>query len=43
MAKTMMKDANLVDVYWKEVVHIVVYILNRVQIRVNHTKIPYEL
>lgn len=39
----MLKDANLPNVYWKEYVHIVVYILNRVQVRVNHTKTPYEL
>lgn len=42
MVRTMMKYANLANVYWKEV-HTIVYILNRVHIRVNHTKIPYEL
>ncbi|XP_059077188.1 ADP-ribosylation factor 1-like [Cryptomeria japonica] len=31
MARTMLKDANMPNVYWKEIVHIVVNILNRVQ------------
>lgn len=43
MARTMMKYTNLANVYKKEAMHIVVYILNRVHIRVNHTKTPYEL
>lgn len=43
MARTMLKDANLGNVYWKEVVHTVVYIPKRGQIRVKHTKIPNEL
>lgn len=43
MARKILKDANLANGYWKEVEHIDVYILNRVQIRVNHTKTPYEL
>lgn len=37
MAKTMLKDANLPNVYGKEVVHTVVYVFNKVQIKVNHT------
>lgn len=43
MAITMLKDANLADVYLKEVVHTIIYILNKVYIRVNHTKAPHEL
>lgn len=43
MARTMTKDATFANVYWKEVVHTIVYILNMVQIRVNHTKKPYEV
>lgn len=43
MARTMMKDYSLANAYWKEVAHTIVYILNGVQIRVNHTKTPYGL
>lgn len=43
MARTLLKDANLANVSWKEVVNIVVYLFNRVHIRKNHTKSPYEL
>lgn len=39
----MLKDVNLPNVYWKEVVHIFVYILNKILVRVNHTNNPYEL
>jgi hypothetical protein len=31
------------DIYWREAVYTVVYILNRGQLRVNHDKIAYEL
>lgn len=43
MAITMLKDANLANVYWKKVVNIVMCILNKVQIKVNHTKTSYKL
>lgn len=43
MAKTMLKDANLLDVYWKEVVHTSSYILNKLQVKVNNSKTPYKL
>lgn len=43
MIRTMLKDANVSDVYWKVVVHTSVYILNRVQLRVNNSKAPSEL
>lgn len=43
MTRTMLKDANLPNVHWKEVVHTIVYILKRVQERVNKYKTPYEI
>lgn len=43
LSRTMLKYANLPNVYWKEVVHSAIYILNRVQVRANYTKTPYEL
>ena len=43
MARTMLDEANLSDMYWKEVVHTTVYILNRVQLRVKSKHTPYEL
>lgn len=42
MARTMLKDSNLPNVYWKKFVHNIVYLLNRFLIKVNHTKTPYE-
>lgn len=30
MARTMLNEANLLDIYWKEAIHTVVYTLNRV-------------
>lgn len=41
--RTMMKEANLSYVYWREEIHNEVYILNKGQERVNNSKIPYEL
>lgn len=43
MSRTMLNEANLSDVYWKEVVHTAVYTLNRVQLRVNNNMTSYEL
>lgn len=43
MARTMLNKANLPNVYWKEVVHTIIYTLNRVQLRVNKKITPYEL
>lgn len=43
MTRTMLNEANLPDRYWKEFVHITVYILNRVQIKVKSTFTPYEI
>lgn len=42
-ARTMMKEENVPDVYWREAIHSAFYILNRVQIKGNNTKTPYEL
>lgn len=39
----MLDGANIVDVYWKEIVHTAVYILNRVQLRLRTNYTPYEL
>lgn len=38
-----MKEANILDVYWREVIHIAVYILNRGHERVNSSNNPYDL
>ena len=43
MARTMLNEAKLPDKFWKEVVHIALYILNRAQIRVRTAHTPYEL
>lgn len=37
MDRTTMKDTSLPNVYWKEIVHTIIYIINMVQIRVNRT------
>lgn len=39
----MLNESNLLDVYWKELVHTVVYTLNRAQLRVHNKRKPYEL
>jgi len=39
----MLNEAKLPDVHWREVVHTVLYTLNRVLLRVNTDKTPYEL
>lgn len=43
MTRTMLNESNLSDVYWKESIHIAIYRLNRVQLRVNNKMTPYEL
>jgi transposase InsO family protein len=42
-AKTMLNEAKLPDIYWREAIYTTIYILNREQLRVNHDKTPYEL
>jgi len=43
MVKTMMNDYRLANHFLKEVIHIIVYIQNRCMLRVNDSKMPYEL
>lgn len=43
MARIMLKDVNILYGNWKKVVHTTMYILNRVKVRVNHSKIFYEI
>lgn len=43
MERTMLNESNLLDVYSKQVVHIVVYTLNRARLRANSKMTPYEL
>jgi hypothetical protein len=43
MARIMLMDSKLTDIYWTRVVHIVVHIQNRVMLRNNTNKTPYEL
>ena len=43
MARTMLDESKLSNRYWKEDVHIVVYTLNRAQLRVKIKHTPYEL
>jgi hypothetical protein len=43
MERTMFNEAKISDRFWREVVNIIVYILNRGKIRFNNNKTPYEL
>jgi transposase InsO family protein len=43
MARTMIMDSKLIDIFWTQVVHITVHIQNRVMLRNNTDKTPYEL
>jgi hypothetical protein len=43
MARTMLNQAKLLDIFWRDAIYIAVYILNRAQIRANSDKTPYEL
>lgn len=43
MEMIMLNEANMLDAYWKEVVHTAIYTLNRVQLRVKNNMTPYEL
>ena len=43
MARTMLDESKLLDRYWKEVVHTIMYTLNRVHIIKGMIKTPYEL
>jgi hypothetical protein len=43
MARTMLKDSKLSDIFWAQEVHTTVHILNRGMLRSNSDKTPYEL
>ena len=43
MAQTMLMDSKLTDIFWTQAVHTVVHIQNRVTLRNNTNKTPYEL
>jgi hypothetical protein len=43
MARTMLMDSKLTNIFWTRVVHIGVHIQNRVMLRNNTNKNPYEL
>jgi hypothetical protein len=43
MARTMLMDSKLKDIFWTQAVHIAVHIQNRVMLRNNIDKTPYEL
>ena len=43
MERIMLDESKVPNRYWKEVVQIVVYILNRAQLRVKTKYTPYEL
>jgi len=43
MVRTMLNQSKISNIFWRDVVHIVFYILNRAQIQANNDKKPYEL
>jgi transposase InsO family protein len=43
MARTMLKDSKLGDIFWVQAVHTTIHILNRGMLRSNNDKTPYEL
>jgi hypothetical protein len=43
MARTMLMDSKLTDIFWTHAVHTKVHIQNRVMLRNNSNKNPYEL
>jgi hypothetical protein len=43
MARTMLMDSKLTDIFWTQVVHTTVHIQNRLMLRNNTDKTPYEL
>jgi transposase InsO family protein len=43
VAKTMLNEARLSDGYWREVVGTTIYILNRVQLKINSNRTPYKI
>jgi hypothetical protein len=43
MAQTMLMDSKLIDIFWTHAVHTTIHIQNRVMLRNNTNKTPYEL
>jgi hypothetical protein len=43
MARTMLMDSKLTDIFWINVVHTSIHIQNRVMLRNNNEKTLYEL
>jgi hypothetical protein len=43
MARTILMDSKLTDIFWTQAVHTIVHIQNRVMLRNNTDKTPYEL
>jgi hypothetical protein len=43
MARNMLDNSKLIDIFWGKEVHTTVHILNRGMIRSNSDKTPYEL
>jgi hypothetical protein len=43
MARTMLMDSKLKDIFWAHAMHTSIHIQNRVILRNNNVKTPYEL
>jgi hypothetical protein len=43
MARTMLMDSKLIDIFWTHAVHATVHIKKRVMLRNNNEKTPYKL
>jgi transposase InsO family protein len=43
MARKILMDSKMIDIFWAQAVHIAVHIQNRVMLRKNTEKNPYEL
>jgi hypothetical protein len=43
MAQTMLMDSELTNIFWTHAVHTSIHIQNRVMLRKNNDKTPYEL
>jgi hypothetical protein len=43
MARTMLMDSKLTDIFWTQTMHTIVHIQNRLMLRNNTDKTPYEL
>jgi hypothetical protein len=43
MARTMLMDSKLTDIFWTQAMHTTIHIQNREMLRNNTDKTPYEL